>query len=314
MPVTKSDVDKAFKELSNWSRWGDDDQLGTVNLVTPQMVIDASALVKRGKVFALGLSLKEPIQTGLYGGRWNPIHTMLATGSDVLAGAQEGSGLQYADDSINMPMQGSTQWDSIAHIFYEGKMFNGYSAANVTTKGAACNGIENYRDRMVGRGVLLDIARYKGVDWLEDGYGVTNADLDETAAAQGVEIRAGDFVIFRTGQQKRCLERGDWGGYAGGDAPGLAFETAYWIRAKDIAGICADTWGCEVRPNDSVEMFQPWHSVVIPAIGIAMGEIFYLEELAKDCAEDGVYEFLFVAPPMNLPGGCGSPINPQAIK
>ncbi|SEO39249.1 Kynurenine formamidase [Salinihabitans flavidus] len=314
--VTKADVDKAFNELSNWGRWGDDDQLGTINLATPERVCEAAGLIKTGRIFGLGLSLKEPVQTGLYGGRWNPIHSMLATGTDVKCGIQEGTGLQYADDAINMPCQGSTQWDSIAHIFYQGKMFNGYDASNVTTTGARKNGIENYRDKMAGRGVLLDVARYKGVDWLEDGEGITIDDLEGTAKAQGVEIRQGDFVIFRTGHQKRCLDLAEWSGYAGGDAPGLAFETCYWIKEKDIAAICADTWGCEVRPNESEAegLFQPWHAVVIPAIGIAMGEIFYLEELADDCAKDGVYEFFFTAPPLHLPGGCGSPLNPQAIK
>jgi kynurenine formamidase len=167
---------------------------------------------------------------------------------------------------------------------------------------------------MVGRGVLLDVARWKGLDALPDGYAITNADLDGTAMAQGVEIRRGDFVIVRTGQQEACLARGDWAGYAGGDAPGLGFETAYWIRQHDIAAICADTWGCEVRPNETDEANQPWHWVVIPAIGITMGEIFYVKELAEDCATDVVYEFFFCAPPMHMPGGCGSPINPQAIK
>ena len=100
--------------------------------------------------------------------------------------------------------------------------------------GAKKLGIENVRDKMVGRGVLLDIARWKGVDSLEDGYPITNADLDGCAAAQGVEIRKGDFVIVRTGHQERCLASGDWSGYAGGDAPGLAFETAYWIKKHDI--------------------------------------------------------------------------------
>jgi len=141
-----------------------------------------------------------------------------------------------------------------------------------------------------------------------------SAELDAAANAQGVEIRKGDFVIVRTGQQEACLSRGEWGTYAGGDAPGLAFDTAYWVHAKNIAAICTDTWGCEVRPNETKEANQPWHWVVIPKIGISMGEIFYLKELAEDCAEDGVYEFFFCAPPMNLPGGCGSPINPQAIK
>ena len=313
--VGKDAIYQAAKELSNWGRWGPDDQLGTLNFVTPEDVVNAASLVKRGAVFALGLSLKERIQSGLFGGRWNPIHTMLATGTDAVAGNQdEPVGVRYGDDAINMPMQGSTQWDALAHIFLDDKMYNGYPASLVDSNGAAKNGIENYRDKAVGRGVLLDVARFKGVDWLEDGYGISNDDLEQTAKAQGVEIRRGDFVIVRTGQQERCLRQGEWGTYAGGDAPGLKFETAYWIHGQEIAAICADTWGCEVRPNETDEANQPWHWVVIPAIGIAMGEIFYLKELAADCAEDGVYEFFFSAPPLHMPGACGSPINPQAIK
>jgi kynurenine formamidase len=157
--------------------------------------------------------------------------------------------LRYADDAINMPCQASTQWDALAHIFLDDKMWNGYPAELVDAKGAKKNGIENYRDKCVGRGVLLDIARWKGVDMLPLGYPITNADLDGCAAAQGVQIRKGDFVIVRTGHQEDCLKKGDWTGYAGGDAPGLAFETCYWIRQHDIAAICADTWGCEVRPE-----------------------------------------------------------------
>jgi kynurenine formamidase len=241
---------------------------------------------------------------------------MLATGTDAAAGHQDEPYpyLRYADDSINLPCQCSTQWDALAHIFLDDKMYNGYDAKLVDVKGAQKNGIENVRDKMVGRGVLLDIARFKGVDSLDDGYAITNAELDACAKSQGVEIRKGDFVLVRTGHQERCLAKKDWTGYAGGPAPGLAFETCYWIREKDIAAICADTWGCEVRPNETTEANQPWHWVVIPAIGISMGEIFYLKDLAADCAADGVYEFFFTAPPMHIPGGCGSPINPQAIK
>lgn len=316
MTVNRKAIYEAAEKLSNWGRWGDDDQIGTLNLVTEQDVADAAKLVRRGKTFALGLPLDEKIQSGLFGGRWNPIHQMLATGTDAAAGVQDKGKayLRYADDAINLPMQCSTQWDALAHIFLDDKMYNGYPATLVDVNGAKKLGIEHTKDRMVGRGVLLDVARWKGVEALEDGYAITKADLDGTAAAQGVEIRRGDFVIVRTGQQEACLKAGDWSGYAGGDAPGLAFETAYWIREKDIAAICADTWGCEVRPNETDEANQPWHWVVIPAIGITMGEIFYVKELAEDCAADGVYEFFFCAPPMNLPGGCGSPINPQAIK
>lgn len=315
-PVNRAAIEEAARTLSNWGRWGADDQLGTLNTITPQDVIDAGKLIRRGKVFSLGLSLKEPIQSGLFGGRWNPIHTMLATGTDAANGNQDEPFpyLRYADDAINMPCQASTQWDALCHIFLGDKMYNGFDARLVDAKGAKKLGIENYRDKMVGRGVLLDIARWKGVDSLDDGYPISNEDLDGCAKEQGVEVRRGDFVLVRTGHQERCLGKGDWAGYAGGDAPGVAFETCYWAREKDIAGLCTDTWGCEVRPNETNEANQPWHWVVIPAMGLAMGEIFYLKELAFDCASDGVYEFFFCAPPLHLPGGAGSPANPQAIK
>jgi kynurenine formamidase len=315
-PVNRTAIYEAAEKLSNWGRWGKDDQIGTLNNVTPEDIVNAAKLIRKGKVFALGLSLKEPIQSGLFGGRWNPIHTMLATGTDAALGNQDTPEpfVRYADDAINMPCQASTQWDALCHIFLDDKMYNGYDARLVDARGGKKLGIEHVRDKMAGRGVLLDIARWKGVEWLEDGYAITNDDLEGCAKAQKVEIRKGDFVIVRTGQQERCLKQKSWAGYAGGDAPGLAFETCYWIREKDIAAICADTWGCEVRPNETTEANQPWHWVVIPKIGISMGEIFYVKELAEDCAADKVYEFFFSAPPLHLPGGAGSPINPQAIK
>ena len=316
MRLDRKAIYDAAKKVSNWGRWGKEDQIGTLNNVEPSDIVTASRLVRKGQTFSLALSLKEPIQSGLFGGRWNPIHTMLATGTDAVAGSQDSphASLRYADDAINMPCQASTQWDALCHIFLDDKMYNGYDAKLVDAKGAKKLGIENVRDKMVGRGVLLDVARFKGLDSLPDGFGITGADLDACAKAQEVEVRKGDFVIVRTGHQERCLAAGDWSGYAGGDAPGLAFETCFWLRDKDVAAICTDTWGCEVRPNETVEANQPWHWVVIPAMGISMGEIFYVKELAEDCAADKVYEFLFVAPPLHLPGGAGSPVNPQAIK
>ncbi len=250
----------------------------------------------------------------MWGNRFNPIHTMLATGTDAVAGTQDAGGLRYADDMVSLPLQCGTQWDALGHIFYDDKMWNGYDARLVDSDGAQKNGIENVKDRMVGRGVLLDIARREGVEFLEDGTAITNDDLDAAARAQNVEVRRGDFVLVRTGQIGQRMRAGAWGGYAGGDAPGLAFETARWVHAKEIAAICCDTWGCEVRPNETTEASQPWHWVVIPMIGISMGEIFDMEELAADCADDGVYEFFFVAPPLPVTKAVGSPLNPIAIK
>ena len=312
--VSKAAIAQASAKLSNWGRWGEEDQIGTLNTITPEAIVAATRLVRRGRVFALGLSLDVKVQTGLFGGRWNPIHTFLATGTDAYSGNQDAGGICYADDALDMPVQGSTHWDSLNHVFQDGKMYNGRDCRQVDSQGGRVNGIENTRDKMVGRGVLLDVARFKGVDCLDDGYGIPNAELDACAKAQAVEVRPGDFVILRTGQQEQCLRTGNWSGYAGGDAPGVKFENCHWLRERDVAAICSDTWGVEVRPNETGEVNQPWHWVVIPAIGITMGEMFHLGELAEDCAADGVYEFLFCAPPLNLPGGTGSPINPQAIK
>jgi kynurenine formamidase len=240
---------------------------------------------------------------------------MLATGTDAVAGRQdEIPGVRYADDAINMPVQSATHWDSLGHIFYEEKMYNGYDARLVDCNGLSKLGIEHSRNKMVGRGVLLDVARFKGVDHLKDGFGISNDDLNQCAKQQNVEIRRGDFVIVRTGQLEKCLKEKKWGAYAGGDAPGVKFENCYWCQDRQIAAICSDTWGVEVRPNETKEANQPWHWVVIPAMGLTMGEMFYLKELADDCDADGIYEFFFCGPPLVITGGTGSPINPQAIK
>ena len=314
--VSRKAVAEASKKLSNRGRWGGDDRIGTLNHVLPEDIARAAALIRTGKVFALGMPLdRHGPQTGLFGGRWNPIHTMLATGSDAVAGRYDKvPGIRYCDDAINMPVQAATHWDSLGHIFYEEKMYNGYDARLVDCNGLGKLGIEHARNKMVGRGVLLDIARFKGVPYLADGYGISNAELDGCAKEQNIEIRRGDFIIVRTGQMERCLAENKWGGFAGGDAPGVKFENCYWCQDKEIAAICSDTWGVEVRPNETKEANQPWHWVVIPAMGLTMGEMFYLKDLAEDCAADGIYEFFFCGPPLVITGGTGSPINPQAIK
>jgi kynurenine formamidase len=314
--VGKPAIYEAAEKLSNWGRWGTDDEIGTLNHVSPADIVAATRLVRSGRVFAMGIPLDgSGPQNGLFGGRWNPIHTMLATGTDAVAGRfDETNKLRYADDALNMPVQAATHWDSLGHIFLDDKMYNGHDARKVDGGGVHKCGIEHTRARMVGRGVLLDVARFKGVDSLDDGYGISNEELDAVAAKQGVEIRKGDFVIVRTGHMERCLRDGAWGGYAGGDAPGVRFENCYWCQEREVAAICSDTWGVEVRPNETDEVQQPWHWVVIPAMGLTMGEMFYLKDLAADCASDGVYEFFFCGPPLVITGGTGSPINPLAIK
>jgi kynurenine formamidase len=315
MQVNKKAIYEAADKLSNWGRWGADDEIGTLNHVKPEDIVAAARLVRTGKVFSLGIPLDQNgPQTGNIG-RWNPIHTMLATGTDAISGAQDTwIKCRYADDSINMPVQCATHFDALGHVFLDDKMYNGHSAALVDSRGLQKNDIAAARDRMIGRGVLLDVPRHKGQEWLADGYGISNDELNAVADAQGVEIRRGDFVLVRTGQMEQRRQAGSWGSYAGGDAPGVKFENCYWCQEKEIAAICTDTWGVEVRPNETDEAFQPWHWVVIPAMGLTMGEIFDLGDLATDCAADGVYEFMFCAPPLVITGGTGSPLNPYAVK
>ena len=248
-------------------------------------------------------------------GRVNPVHTMLRTGTDAYSGVLDHRGIRAADDMVVMPLQCGTQWDGLGHVFYENSMWNGYDCREVTSAGAQKCGIEKTRDRMVGRGVFLDVARALGKDCLEDGYAITSADLDMTAARQGISFKRGDFIVVRTGQMEAKLKAGSWDGYPGGDAPGFSFETLGWVQRTQLAALASDTWGCEVRPNETEPgINQPWHWITIPIMGMTMGEIFYLKDLAEDCAADGVYEFLFVAPAIPITGAVGSPTNPLAIK
>src|SRR5579862_9726780 len=231
--VGRKAIAEASEKLRNWGRWGKDDQIGTLNHIRPEDIVKAASLIQTGKVFALGIPLdRKGPQTGLFGGRWNPIHTMLATGTDAVAGRQDAfPNLRYADDAINMPVQCATHWDSLGHIFYEETMYNGHDARLADSNGLGKLGIEHSRNKMVGRGVLLDVARFKNVDCLPDGYGISNAELDACARAQDVAVGRGDFVIIRTGQLEKCLKHG-WGAFAGGDAPGVKFENCYWCHEK----------------------------------------------------------------------------------
>jgi kynurenine formamidase len=213
-----------------------------------------------------------------------------------------------------MPLQSVTQWDSLAHIFYEGKMWNGYDAALVTSSGATKNSIDKTSGRIAGRGVLLDVARHKGVRALEPGYAISVADLEATAAAQKVVVGRGDILLVRTGHMSRYLDRKDWRHFDLDDFPGVSVHTAAWMHARQIAAVASDNYAVEVRPSEIAGFRNPFHVVAIPNMGLTLGEIFFLEDLATDCAADGRYAFLLVAPPLPVTRGVGTPINPYAIK
>ncbi len=318
--LTRDDLRKAAEQYKNWGKWGPNDEIGTLNYTQPADIVAAAQLVKKGTVISLALNFDQNGPQGAKSkypamGRINPMHLMIRTGTDAYAGVLDYRGIRATDDVVVLPLQCGTQWDGLGHVFYENSMWNGYDCREVTSAGAQKCGIEKTKNKMVGRGVLLDIPRVLGKPALDDGYGITGADLDRTAAAHGVAIGRGDYVIVRTGQMEQKLAAGSWDGYPGGDAPGFSFETLEWIQQKQIAAIASDTWGAEVRPNETEPgINQPWHWITIPIMGLTMGEIFYVADLAADCADDHVYEFMFVAPALPITGAVGSPANPLAIK
>ncbi|HEY9281442.1 MAG TPA: cyclase family protein [Eoetvoesiella sp.] len=319
--ITRADLDAAADRLKNWGKWGPEDQIGTLNYTKTEDVVKAAGLVKKGRVMSLALTFDNKGPQGGKTkfppvGRFNPIHLMLRTGTDAYSGVLDKRGIRSADDIVIMPMQCGTQWDGLGHIFFDDHMWNGYDCRLVSSFGAEKCGIEQTREKMVGRGVLLDVARHFNVDALPDGFGITAEVLDAVEAAQGVSVQRGDYLLIRTGQMEAKIREGNWDYYSGGDAPGLAFDTLDWLHKKQVAAVATDTWGVEVRPNQSEGegINQPWHWLCIPILGLTMGEIFFLDDLARDCSDDGVYEFLFVAPALPVTGAVGSPVNPLAIK
>ena len=311
---TLAEVEELAARYNTWGRWGAEDQLGALNFIDDEAVAAAAALVRRGRVISCAMPYDSagPQKGDL--GRTNPVHYMVQDGGDIALGAQNHlARLRYADDAISMPLQCATHWDAFSHVFYEGKMYNGFGLENVTSGGARRGALETLREKMVGRGVLLDFPRFLGVDWLEPGHAITSSDLEACAAAQGVEVVRGDILLIRTGQLAQSRAEG-WGEYTGGDAPGLSLDSAHFICGREVAAFATDTWGGEVRPNETDAIYQPLHVVLLVNAGVLFGEMFDFDALAEDCAADGFYAFLFVAAPLPFTGAVGGPLNPVAIK
>lgn len=307
----------AAAKYSNWGRWGQDDVLGTLNFLDPAKRQEGARLIRHGISFSLAQRFEAAGPQNGWRRRTNPVHTMLDTGTDAALGNQGfPHGFGGADDMITMPLQCSTQWDGLGHIFDHGRAWNGRRAEQVvTSEGDLVTGIEQMAPHVAGRGVLLDAGRVLGGrdGELPDGYAITGEHLDTVKDAHGVAVGRGDIVLVRTGRLARARREG-WGEYAGGPSPGLSFTAAGWLHGTEIAALATDTWGMEVRPNEFDHSFQPLHQVAIPHIGLLIGEMWDLDELAGHCAVDGVYEFWLTAAPLPVTGAVGAPVSPIAVK
>lgn len=302
---------------NNWGRWGELDERGTVNLITPEKVAQGASLIRTGRVISCAIPLDSkgpvhPTRTGV-------VHMYGYTGSDFVAGTIAGDhyrGFQGTDDYIFMPLQGSTQWDGMAHFFYKDTMYNGFWIGNVESYAGARRGsIHNMKDTLTGRGVLLDVARVKGLDRLEPGYAITPDDLEEAIAAHGVEVGSGDILIIRTGHVPFFYSLADKSEFWNGRAPGIGKACVQWLADKDVAALAMDNIAIEVEPfEEGFEHVYPLHSRLIRDLGLTLGEVWWLEELSEACAEDGRYEFFICAPPLNVTNASGSPLNPIVVK
>ncbi len=296
--------------VSNWGRWGPEDERGTVNFITADVIRRAAGCVQRGAVFSLALPLDGDGPQFGQGGRVNPVHLMTSLHNPM---SPDPEGPRYADDVIMMPLQCATQWDSLAHVHYGGQLYNGHAVSTITSAGAARNGIDKMAAGIVSRGVLLDLARALGVERLQAGQAIGPGDLEAAERAQGVRAESGDVLLLRTGHLRAFTVDRDRVAYMR-QMPGLGLSCVEWLHAREVAAVASDTNMVEVWPPEDSSLLFPVHTLCIRDMGLTLGEMFDLEALAADCAQDGVWTFLFTAPPLPVTGGVGSPINPLAVK
>ena len=298
--------------MRNWGRWGPEDQIGTLNLIDDAARLRGARSVRSGKSFALGLPLSEVegIQAGFIKGRVNPNRTMIQVNEPL---SEDPDWVCASEDIVTLALQCATHWDGLAHVSYGGVIYNGFPASSIDAAGAAHCGIHLLQS-VIGRGVLLDVARALSLDVLEPGYAITPDDLTAACALGGVEMEPGDIVLVRTGQmvhlapERRDLIAFTW------PTPGLSVETAEWFHTHDVAAVATDTLPFEVFPCQYEDLYLPVHLLHLVEMGMTQGQNWVLDPLAADCAEDGQYTFLLDATPLPFTHGLGSPLNPVALK
>jgi kynurenine formamidase len=306
--VTEARAEEIFVNSKRWGRWGDDDQRGSLNLLTPDLVRAAMALPRRGTVVSCGREL--PVRPAVD----NPTpaqHHMLMAGD--VCGVANVQGLETSIDFVGVAFHGMSvsHIDALCHVFVDGWMYNGFPASDVTSLGARRNSIKAAFDGIVGRGVLLDVPRVRGTEWLEPGDVILPEELDAACRSQGIEVRTGDILLVSTGRDARRAVHGPWHPYEVGMA-GLHPECVPWIAAHDPSVVGSDGVS-DVMPANRHRWPMPVHMCLLVGMGVHLLDNLQLGRLAAACAEEERWEFLFVVSPLQIGGGTGSPVNPVAV-
>lgn len=306
--LSAQEFEALFQSVSNWGVWGSDDQSGTLNYITRDTVREAAALVRSGRT----VSMSVPLNTVAGPDNPHPIAHYMAMAFDGSSALGEpGFALDYLAGEIHGDCH--THIDALCHVSYRGRLYNGKPAADVSATGPKLQDITTYAHGIVGRGVLLDIPRHRGVKWLDPGEAVTAQELEECERAQGVRLGAGDMLVFRTGHHRRRLELGPWNnGYDGEGKAGLHVTAIPLLHKRKVAAFLPDGDG-ETVPSGVEGVAYPIHALQIVAMGMICADSLNLEDLAAACVEERRWEFLVVAAPLRLPGGTGSFFNPIAI-
>ena len=302
----------------NWGKWGPDDEVGSLNYLTPEVVVKAAGSIKSGKVFTLQVKMANPEGDPVWPGRQGAtrINVMDAGHYHAGKGPVFAGGAEYADDYMTLFLQGSTQYDALGHVWYDHQIWNGYDS-KTTIGGLSKASILPIAEKgVVGRGILLDIARFRGKEVLDVAETFTHEDLMACAKAQGCEIQKRDILIVRTGWIAKFYKVSREEFYGNFVEPGLTHSDALvnWFADMEIPNLVTDTIANEVTVDPVSGVVLPLHNALMRNLGVTLTEIAWLDDLAADCAKDGQYTFLYAAAPLKVVAGTGAPVNPIVIK